>query len=163
MRSGGDQDHRATVVAEVHTHPPMDAPFVPPSAHDLYQLALAAAKGQHNRSYVVAPEGVYWCEMMPGYAQRLLQDVRGVLRQARMSDRALTAALAVCDEPVPRVVDQNRSGYPHLAEFFRFPEDRFRELAAKRATPAAALAEQFGQSLRDRLGIRLRFRPLADP
>ena len=53
-------------VGEFHSHPLHAVEHIkPPSDSDLYQLMVAAYRGVHGCSVVLAPEGVYWYSATP--------------------------------------------------------------------------------------------------
>lgn len=102
------------LLAEFHTHPHFpefgigvffggrtkkflsaENQFASPSAPDLYQLALAAAKGQHNHSFIIASEGAYVCRIQPTIQRDFFHSYSIRISLSTMAKTILEACLSM--------------------------------------------------------------------
>ena len=119
----------AELLAEFHVHPRVPgSPFAPPSAADCYQLVLAAAKGEHNAAYVVAPEGVYACSADPVVARVVLEELRLFLDLNGVEPHTQAAAVRRCEQPIPGLLARHGAAVPHLLALMRAPALAYRDL-----------------------------------
>lgn len=154
------------LLAEYHVHPNVPGThFAPPSYADLYQLMLAAAKGEHNCSFVVAPEGVYACSMAVDDSQRVLEEVRVFLRVNRYDEGASEGAIQLCEQPRLDLAARLRDQIPHLWALLHEPAQEYKALEraaldapGQRPCPAES-ARTFCQRVGS-LGLRVQFLPL---
>lgn len=132
----------------------------PPSAADLYQLALAAAKGQHNGLYVLAAEGTYFCQLLPSLLHRILPEMQTFLRHYGHSPREADKAIATCVQPRLHHAQRLRHQIPHLWELLSKPTQAYKSLAHAPGGQQAH-AMHFCQAVSD-VGLEVVFLPPTD-
>jgi hypothetical protein len=146
-------------VAEFHTHPTIpDHPEIdvsPPSASDLYQLVVAAGQGVHNRTLIVAPEGVYECSAAPRAYVRLRDDLRDFYERHRYAPARMRASLAECRQPLAAYIQ--RPSY--LARLTDVPARVFNDLIRDARMPPKEKPLRFAQEIARRLDIDVEFTP----
>lgn len=171
-RDGGTgRDPRAAaLLGEVHTHPRLPrlppGAILPPSASDLYQLMLAVAKGEHNSTHVVGPEGVYHAEMAPDHAHTLLREVWTFMQHHRMGPATAAEAVATCQQPLAEPLRAVADRVPGLARLLTRPgqvQTRLRRSLGM--APVAAVADHLSAAAHycDAMraeGLRVCFIPL---
>lgn len=133
--------------------------IAPPSAADLYQLALAAGKREHNCSFVVAMEGLYVCNIEPELAHRTVEGVERFLALNGYSRGRIQRSLGHCEQPLTSLVKRYRNAVPDLWRLVRQPMEVYRGLC--KGTPESRhwRIQQFCQAMRADLGIRIHFIP----
>lgn len=163
QRGDGPPPESHTLIGEFHTHPKIPpADIAPPSAADLYQLALSAGMREHNLSFILAAEGVYACHMEPRYYEPLMTEVHEFLKENRMSHRTIRSTLNACEQPILERV--RRDTTPLLHTLLSEPGRWFRDLMRprdKEDNPSDRLKriETFCTCCRTHLGIHINFRP----
>lgn len=151
------------VLAEFHTHPMLAAQgldIAPPSAQDLYQLALACAKGEHNCSYVVAPEGLYACRILPGMSDAIVENLRSYLRLNKYSDRRIQGVISGCEQPRLSIAKSYKAKIPHLWKILNEPAESFHRLT-RTPTPSAKRMERIRTFCQEMaaMGLDIEFTP----
>lgn len=177
-RRAGDRrrpDDNDPVVAEFHTHPtpttalrglpPERRPHgpvpreSPPSYQDVYQLLLSAAKGEHNRCYVLACEGVWVCTVPPDVYRRTQDNLMRYLAASGYDDREAREVVDRCDQPTLSVLAARREHAPVLYDLLTGLRDAYQQMVGNRvgtrsADRVAWFCEQAG-----RLGLDVSFLP----
>lgn len=149
-----------TLLAEFHTHPSipgLSIDVAPPSGPDLYQLALAAAKGEHNCLYVVSSEGTYVCRLMPSLCHRILPEMRSFLLHYGHNEREVEVALKKCVQPRVHLAHRVRNMVPRLWELLEAPTRVYRGLANHTGSRDARILH-FCESMKP-LGLCVTFLP----
>ena len=100
-----------TLLGEFHSHPVSTTYhnrkiMAPPSDADLFQSLVATMKGEHNRSYVFAPEGIY-CFVISTQARTLFEHDLELFFDAvyPTGKNEYTAAVAECKQPIAKLVN----------------------------------------------------------
>lgn len=152
------------VLGEWHTHPTMPGlDLLPPSAADLYQLALAAAKGELNLSYVLAPEGLYECRVDPALGAAVLREFEDFLRHHHYPPARIRRVVGGCEQPLPPQVERlhrRTGGLPALAGLLSLPTTAFHDLTARRSESLKARLGAYLACMRTELGIHIEFHPM---
>jgi hypothetical protein len=127
-------------------------------------LCLAAINGSHNLSLVVAPEGLYVCQVdQKGYLD-LYRDLERFYEQQKdngssSSLSSTLTAVAQCRQPKPTLILRDGST-PYLLDIFEFSQDIYEHIirTAVNKTNKENIA-QFIENIRERLHIQIEFVP----
>jgi proteasome lid subunit RPN8/RPN11 len=108
------------ILGEFHTHPKSPTMnMTPPSDADLYQLLLAAHKGQHNMSCVFTPEGLYICVCSLQSTQIFGNEIEKYFNLT-VPKNIKASAWDTCKQPVQEYIDVEQ--YPYLHCLFNEPQ-----------------------------------------
>ena len=142
------------LLGEYHTHPYVDGvDMAPPSASDLYQLALAAGKEQHNCSFVVAPEGTYLGRMAPSACTRILADLRRFLAMNHVDPAETERCIERCDQPLLHLARRMKEHIPELWNVLQRPMEVFEDCVSQKSRDSKPIKERIAHFIREMAGI----------